>query len=172
MQRSAGLPDLTLRGAPANLLSKPPFPAEYGNRNRIVQFSVDNLWEVAVALRNGRAPVRFKPGMRERTRCRRGERRYQFGCYSGCSSQPQPLTENSYNDFYSECRFRLQTRKLLFYPSLINKFVRRRAERNPQRFEKSWTWALPAWYLYFELVVVKPGVHAPAAPKAEAYVQH
>ncbi|HLH05694.1 MAG TPA: hypothetical protein VKW78_00505 [Terriglobales bacterium] len=82
------------------------------------------------------------------------------------------FTENSYNDFYSECRFRLQTRKLLFYPSLINKFVRRRAERNPQRFEKSWTWALPAWYLYFELVVVKPGVHAPAAPKAEAYVQH
>jgi len=37
----------------------------------------------------------------------------------------------------------------------VNKLVRRLANRYPAAYERRWTWIFPAWFLYFELEVVK-----------------
>jgi hypothetical protein len=76
--------------------------------------------------------------------------RHHFGFFS-----LDHFTGDSYNDFYTNSRFRVRSRKMMFQPSLINKLVWRLAERNPQKYEQSWAWAFPAWYLYFELSVLK-----------------
>jgi hypothetical protein len=56
---------------------------------------------------------------------------------------------------YTLLRFRQQYRRMMFYPSLVNKLVARLANRYPAAYERRWTWIFPAWYLYFELQVVK-----------------
>lgn len=43
-----------------------------------------------------------------------------------------------------------------FQPTLLNKIVRRLANHFPGSYERRWAWLFPAWYLYFELEVVKP----------------
>lgn len=58
--------------------------------------------------------------------------------------------------FYSRARFRRRTSRIVFYPTLVNKLVRRFANRYPERYERRWAWMFPAWFLYFELEVVKP----------------
>lgn len=60
--------------------------------------------------------------------------------------------------FYTNCRFRKQVAKIIFHPTLTNKVIHRLANRWPARYERRWAWMFPAWYLYFELVVVKGGV--------------
>jgi len=65
------------------------------------------------------------------------------------------VTGDNAHDFYSDRRFRLRERKLLFHPSLTNKLVWRLANRFPEGYERRWAWLFPAWYLYFELEVVK-----------------
>jgi SAM-dependent methyltransferase len=57
--------------------------------------------------------------------------------------------------FYSQARFVRRRATITFYPSLINKVVRRLAERWPERYERRWAWMFPAWFLSFELEVVK-----------------
>ncbi|MGF1579475.1 MAG: methyltransferase domain-containing protein [Gemmataceae bacterium] len=57
--------------------------------------------------------------------------------------------------FYTRRRFRTQTARIVFYPTLTNKLVHRFANWFPERYERGWAWIFPAWFLYFELQVVK-----------------
>lgn len=65
------------------------------------------------------------------------------------------FTGESAFSFYTRKRFRRVRTQLIFYPSLVNRVVWRLANRNPQSYERRWAWMFPAWYLYFELAVVK-----------------
>ena len=58
-------------------------------------------------------------------------------------------------DFYSEKRFRRRRAQIIFHPTLVNKLIWRLANRFPQDYERRWTWLFPAWFLNFELEVVK-----------------
>jgi hypothetical protein len=79
--------------------------------------------------------------------------RHHFGFFS-----LDHFTGQSSNDFYTRCRFQMVSRKMRFYPSLANKVVRKLAEWKPQTYERSWAWTFPAWFLYFELAVLKPNL--------------
>jgi SAM-dependent methyltransferase len=57
--------------------------------------------------------------------------------------------------FYSSARFRRRTAKLIFYHTILSKIVWRLANRFPAYYERRWAWIFPAWYLHFELEVVK-----------------
>ncbi len=61
-------------------------------------------------------------------------------------------------DFYTDRKFRKQTARIIFYPTLANKVIHRLANRWPTAYERKWAWTFPAWYLYFELIVVKGSV--------------
>ena len=65
------------------------------------------------------------------------------------------FTEGHPTAFYSPARFHVKQAQIQFYPSLVNKLVWRLAKRYPQRYEQRWAWMFPAWYLFFELEVVK-----------------
>lgn len=58
-------------------------------------------------------------------------------------------------DFYTAARFRLVTRRLRFYGRYKNRHVSWLANRFPRFYEEHLTWMFPAWYLAFELEVVK-----------------
>jgi hypothetical protein len=58
-------------------------------------------------------------------------------------------------EFYTGCRFKTVSSHLYFYPSLINKLVWRLANRFPEAYERRWAWIFPAWFLSFDLEVVK-----------------
>ena len=58
--------------------------------------------------------------------------------------------------FYTRQKYRKREARIVFFPSLVNKLVWRLARRFPQRYERRWAWIFPAWFLYFELIVVKP----------------
>ena len=58
-------------------------------------------------------------------------------------------------EFYTRVRFRKVVSSIIFFPSLVNKIVWRLANRYPAAYERRWAWIFPAWYLYFELEVVK-----------------
>lgn len=58
--------------------------------------------------------------------------------------------------FYTDRRFRKAQAEIIFLPSLVNKVVRRLARRFPAEYERRWAWMFPAWFLHFELVVIKP----------------
>lgn len=76
--------------------------------------------------------------------------RHYFGYFSfDCFSADSPIS------FYTRARFRIRDRKLWFYPSLVNKLTWRLARRFPAAYEQRWAWIFPAWFLYFELEVVK-----------------
>lgn len=76
--------------------------------------------------------------------------RHYFGWYS-CDY----VTGEHEFSFYTRARFRSRHRTLMFQPGLLNRLVRRWALRDPARYEGRWTWMFPAWYLYWELEVVK-----------------
>ena len=57
--------------------------------------------------------------------------------------------------FYSAARFRRTRAQIVFYPTLLNKLVRRLANRWPLAYERRWAWIFPAWFLSIELEVVK-----------------
>jgi hypothetical protein len=57
--------------------------------------------------------------------------------------------------FYTPCRFRRRTVSIVFAPTLVNKIVHRVANRFPEAYEDRWAWIFPAWFLYFELEVIK-----------------
>jgi len=56
---------------------------------------------------------------------------------------------------YSEKRFLRRQAQIIFHPTLVNKLIWRMANRYPQAYERRWAWLFPAWFLSFELEVVK-----------------
>ena len=58
-------------------------------------------------------------------------------------------------DFYTERRFKKKSAQIVFYPTWTNKLIHRLANRNPTAYERRWAWIFPAWFLHFELIVVK-----------------
>lgn len=76
--------------------------------------------------------------------------RHYFGWFSF-----DYFTGTHEHSYYTRTRFQLVRRQLIFYPSLLNKFVHRLAARYPSRYERAWAWVFPAWFLGFELEVVK-----------------
>jgi SAM-dependent methyltransferase len=76
--------------------------------------------------------------------------RHYFGYFSF-----DYFTEGHPLSFYSGARFRVARRQLMFHPTLVNKVVRRLANRYPARYEQRWAWTFPAWYLHFELQALK-----------------
>lgn len=76
--------------------------------------------------------------------------RHQFGRFSF-----DYVTDKSENSFYTLARFREVSCQINFYPTLVNKLAWRIANRYPVEYERRWAWIFPAWYLYFELEVVK-----------------
>ena len=58
-------------------------------------------------------------------------------------------------DFYSSARFSKVTTQIVFRQSLLNRVVRRAANRWPEAYEDRWCWMFPAWFLYYELRAVK-----------------
>jgi SAM-dependent methyltransferase len=66
------------------------------------------------------------------------------------------FSEAHANNFYSRARFTVQSRLIVFRPTLVNKLVARAANRFPREYEQRWTWIFPAWFLDIILTVVKP----------------
>jgi SAM-dependent methyltransferase len=58
-------------------------------------------------------------------------------------------------DFYSEHRFCRRQAQIIFHPTPVNKLIWRLANRYPQAYEQRWAWLFPAWFLNFELEVLK-----------------
>lgn len=65
------------------------------------------------------------------------------------------FTDNHELGFYSKKRFRRRSAQIFFYPTLTNKLVWRLANRYPHIYERRWAWLFPAWFLSFELEIVK-----------------
>lgn len=57
--------------------------------------------------------------------------------------------------YYTRARFQMVKRMMIFYPTLMNKVIHRLATRFPTQYERRWAWIFPAWFLSFELEVVK-----------------
>lgn len=57
--------------------------------------------------------------------------------------------------FYTAARFRRRVGNIIFASTLLNRVVWRVANRWPAGYERRWAWIFPAWFLYFELEVVK-----------------
>ena len=66
-----------------------------------------------------------------------------------------PYVAGDVLDFYSRARFRRKSTRISFYASIVNRLVFRLANRWPERYERRWAWMFPAWFLYYELEVVK-----------------
>jgi SAM-dependent methyltransferase len=60
--------------------------------------------------------------------------------------------------FYSSARFLQRQALIVFQQSLLNKLVRRVANRFVIPYEERWAWVFPAWFLYFELEALKPAL--------------
>jgi SAM-dependent methyltransferase len=58
-------------------------------------------------------------------------------------------------DFYTTARFKKVTADLVFSPKAKNKLVWRLANRWPAFYEEHLAWIFPAWFMRFELEVVK-----------------
>ncbi|MGC3970932.1 MAG: hypothetical protein QM775_27440 [Pirellulales bacterium] len=67
------------------------------------------------------------------------------------------FTRDSAFDFYTDKFFRKSAAEIVFQPTLVNKVVSRLARKSPREYERRWAWMFPAWFLYFELTVVKEG---------------
>ncbi len=58
-------------------------------------------------------------------------------------------------DFYTKVRFQKKKADLYFYPGWINKVIWRIAKRWPLFYEKRLAWIFPAWFMSFDLIIVK-----------------
>lgn len=58
-------------------------------------------------------------------------------------------------DFYTKVKFRKVKAGLVFYPKFKNKLIWRIANRWPAFYEEHLAWILPAWFMSFELEVIK-----------------
>ena len=66
-----------------------------------------------------------------------------------------PYTTEHELNHYSHARFARRTTRISFYASVVNRIVFRLANRWPERYERRWAWMFPAWFLYYELEVLK-----------------
>jgi predicted SAM-dependent methyltransferase len=66
-----------------------------------------------------------------------------------------PYTTEHELNHYSHARFARRNTRISFYASIVNRIVFRLANRWPERYERRWAWAFPAWFLYYELEVLK-----------------
>ena len=57
--------------------------------------------------------------------------------------------------YYTDLRYRPRHGQIVFAQTLLNKLVHRLANRFPAQYERRWAWMFPAWFLYFELEVIK-----------------
>jgi len=76
--------------------------------------------------------------------------RHYFGAFS-----LDYFTDNSELSFYSTRRFQLRASTLVFYPSCSNRIVGHLANKYKHSYERRWAWLFPAWFLYFELQIIK-----------------
>lgn len=67
------------------------------------------------------------------------------------------FTNDSPWSFYSEERFEIAERLIVFHNTRFSRFVARWANRHPALYERRFTWLYPAWFLIFELVALKDG---------------
>ncbi len=74
--------------------------------------------------------------------------------YFGWSSFHYVTGEHGFS-FHTAGRFKRRISQIIFFPNWANKVVHRMANRHPESYEKRWARIFPAWFLYFELVVVK-----------------
>ena len=58
-------------------------------------------------------------------------------------------------NFYTEARFEIAERQIVFHQNLVNRFVRRFANRHPGVYEQRFAWMFPAWFLIFRLRAIK-----------------
>lgn len=65
------------------------------------------------------------------------------------------VTGEHTHDYYTRVRYRIRRREIVFTKRPINRLVRRYAARRPARYEERWAWILPAWFIVFEVEVVK-----------------
>jgi len=56
---------------------------------------------------------------------------------------------------YSRARFKRLHTRISFDRSVVNLATFRLANRWPYEYERRWAWMFPAWFLYFQLQVVK-----------------
>ena len=61
------------------------------------------------------------------------------------------FTRDSAQNFYSEARFEIVERQIVFQHTLVNRIVARLARRYPERYEQRFAWMFPAWFLIFRL---------------------
>jgi SAM-dependent methyltransferase len=74
--------------------------------------------------------------------------------YFGYYSFHYFTAENNF-PWYSKAKFQRQNSQIIFAPGLVNRVVWRLANRYPTGYEQRWAWIFPAWFLYFELKVIK-----------------
>jgi SAM-dependent methyltransferase len=67
----------------------------------------------------------------------------------------QYFTGDNEFSFYTDRRFRTIHANIIFRPTLLNRLVRRLAERNLSEYERRWAWMFPAWFVHVELQVHK-----------------
>lgn len=75
--------------------------------------------------------------------------RHHLGCFSF-----DYFTDRSGWNFYSEVRFEIALRVLVFPPGRLSGLFARWANRHPEIYERRFAWIVPAWFLHFELVKV------------------
>jgi SAM-dependent methyltransferase len=56
---------------------------------------------------------------------------------------------------YSGARFKRRHARISFEQTTVNRVVFQLANRWPHEYERRWAWMFPAWFLYYELEVVK-----------------
>ena len=76
--------------------------------------------------------------------------RHYFSCFS-----LNYFTGEHEFSFYSDRHFKRRANQILFAHTWLNKLIHRLANRFPAEYERRWAWMFPAWFLYFELEVVK-----------------
>ena len=65
------------------------------------------------------------------------------------------FTDENQWGFYSEARFRMKRREIQFYGRYKNAPQKWLANRYPRLYEERFAWMFPAWYLVFDLEVIK-----------------
>jgi hypothetical protein len=65
------------------------------------------------------------------------------------------FTKSHAFSFYSSARFERVIATINFAPSITGRVLWRLAKRWPAGYENRWAWLFPAWFIYFELRVVK-----------------
>lgn len=70
------------------------------------------------------------------------------------------LTGENDLPFYSNVRFKRRKTAMIFTPGLVNKLIWRLANRWPAKYERRWAWMFPAWFMSYELEIVKDRARA------------